>query len=1066
MKIPVVGNAYAAVVALTGKAAVLAAACLALSAQAATYTVASGESLTLDSSTNNKFGNQITLQADATLVVPVIEGWDGYRIYANIYVAGAARIEPDPEATLPSPWYLRIAGGIIAQDDTCSLTIGGGLTQIYFGLQAGDKTPAADVAVDGTGVHYPIINLKNLYFDATQNGTFNIRAGSACTVMQLPTTCNIKFNDTNITLALKGKDVFAQLGQSKPYCLTNFNAVVLDSAAIPTGNVVKVAAGRTLAIKPCSVSTSSWSWTGSAGEVNFDVELEAEDSLLLFRAKNTGWASFVGNVTGEGKVYVRGENDSSGSRVMFNGDITCRGGIEKTSIAEVRYGPDAGWRNKVKHWFDAADTNSYIKFTAEPPTGYTTQVGDATSGYFDTIVGWKDTLKGTNDVFCYNTRMWKDGKQPKQNYVLEVLPYIVPNGLNGLNYISCGLYGGKCTAGWGLNTQSTHARRLPFWQGEADGANMAVGVATNSNCKYAIMVFGSQQGGGAALLGSTATSTARPTRNNGVDQPWITSHAAYFNLAVDGEAVNPASSTPNGGWQIVSLDMTRKTTSLNSLGAQTAAADYSQSAGGQNYAEVILFGTAPTEAERTACERYLAKKWGLTASYHGGLASGECRLNSTNANMSVTVFGDVNLTGVYEGTVNVDSRSSVSFARQMPTTTEANLPSTGRVGWYDPDFEPTRKIRTTNANRPLELDGVLPRTADGVDTTRGWFGGARGDDAHNRCPWIDEGSRNGGPSRHWINFQDIYLQDNDGKYFGNMLRYKTVAFNEDNVKTTTSTTFNMQQAFMVLDTSKGGGTPLLDTSNGSGIVKKRFGVTVPGDDWTKSIHANGGRKTEGVFLGGKAWLNKTEVDPYTHGFTGKPEILTLETTGDFPVGFLGCYGEQDNKKLANFEIMGEVIFYSAPLSAEDRAKVQDYLMYKWLGKVDNAVYSDASAATLSGNGRVTAAGFDDPALPALSSAFTGTLAVTNDLAFTVGSPVTCGHVVELPNACTITVDVPANTESGTYTLLSATPIVGGTHATLTFTSAAEGKYEGQLVLSANTLSIALKRLGGVTIIVR
>lgn len=1035
-------------------------------AHAATYTVASGESLTLDHESNNEYGNQITLQDGATLVVPV-NGSDGYRIKANLYVAGAARIEPDPEATLPSAWYLRFPSGIIASNDTCSLTIGGGLTQVFFGLQAGDKTPEADVAVDGTGIHYPIISLKNLLFDATARGTFVLRSSSACTVVQLPTTCDIKFNDTNVTLALKGADTFAQLGQTPPYSPTNFNAVVLDKAAIPAGTLVKVPAGRTLAVKPCSVSTSSWNWTGIADEVSFDVELEAEDSLLLFRTKNSGWASFVGNVTGEGRVYVRGENDSSGSRVTLNGDITCRGGLEKTSLAEVRYGPDAGWRVKVKHWFDAADTNSYVMFTAEPPAGRTHQVGDATAGYFDTIVGWKDTLKGTNDVFCYNTRMWRNGNQPKQNYVLEVLPYIVPNGLNGLNYISFGLCGGTCTAGWGLNTDSKHARRLPFWQGEADGANKAVGAPTTSTCKYAIMVFGSQQGGGKALLGTpNSSSTARPNRENGLDQPWIASQATNFNLVVDGEAVDPATGTPNGGWQIVSLDMTKKTTTLNSLGAQSASGEDGTASGGQNYAEVILFESKLTDVERAACERYLAKKWGLTASYHGGTASGECRLNSTNANMSVTVFGDVTLTGVYEGTVNIDSRSSVSFARQMPTTTEANLPATGRVGWYDPDFEPTRKMRTTNANRPLELDGVLPRTADGVDTTVGWFGGARGSEATDRSPWIDEGSRNGGPSRHWINFQDLYLQDNSGKYYGNMLRYKNVAFNEDNVKTTTFTTFNMQQVFMVLDTSAGGGTPLLDTVDASGIVKSRIGTNLPGDDWTKSIHANGGRKTEGVFLGGKAWLDKTEVDPYTHGFTGKPEILTLETTGDFPAGVLGYYGKQDNKKLANFEIMGEVIFYSAPLSAEDRAKVQDYLMYKWLGKVDNAVYSDASAATLAGSGRVTAAGFDDPALPALSPAFTGTLAVTNDLAFTVGSPITCGHAVELPQACTITVDVPANTESGTYTLLSASSVAGGENATLAFTPAADGKYEGQFVLSGNALSIALKRIKGVTIIFR
>lgn len=1035
-------------------------------AHAETITVTNGESLTLDTATNNKYGNQITLQDGATLIAPVPDGGDGYRIHANVYVAGAARI--NLASTPTSAYYLRFAGGLIAANDTCSLTVGGGLTQAFFGLQAGDKTPEADVAVDGSGIHYPIINLKNFLFDATARGTFVLRSSSACTVIQLPTTCDIKFNDANVTLALKGADALAQIGQSSPYCLTNFNAVVLDRAAIPAGSVVKVAAGHTLAIKPCNIA-STWNWTGIADEVNFDVELEDEDSVLLFRTKNQGWTRFVGNVTGEGKVYVRGE-DNGQSRVMFNGDIACRGGLEtKADFADVRFGPDAGWRAKVKHWFDAADTNSYVMFTAEPPSGRTTQVGNATDGYYDTIVGWKDTVKGTNDVFCYNTRMWRNGNQPKQNFVLEVLPYIVPNGLNGLNYISFGLNGGKCTTGWGLNTDSTNARRLPFWRGEADGANQAAGAPASSTCKYAIMVYGSQQGGGMSLLGSVKdASTACPNRWNGTDKSWIGSYAACFNMIVDGETVDPASDTPNGGWQIVSLDMSQTNVIVNSLGAQTAAGPDSTAAGGQNYAEVILFDSALTDAERTACERYLAKKWGLTASYQGGMTSGEYRLNSTNTNASVAVFGDMTLTGIYTGGLSVDGRSTVSFAHQLPTTTEANLPATGRMGWYDPDFGPTRKMRTTNANRPLELDGVLCRTADGIDTTRGWFGGARGSENSNRSPWIDEGSRNGGPSRHWIDFRDIYLQDNNGKYYGNVLRYKNVPFNEANVQTTASTTFNMQQVFMVLDTSAGGGTPLLDKVGADGVVKKRFGINAPGDDYTRSIHVNtGGRKTEGVFLGGKAWLNKMEVDPYTHGFTGKPEILTLETTGDFPAGFLGYYGGSDNNTLRNFEIMGEVIFYSAPLSDADREKVQDYLMYKWLGKIDSSVYSDASAATVSGSGRVTAASFDDPTLPTLSPSFTGTLAVTtNDLAFTVGSPVTCGHAVELPDACTITVAVPANTESGTYTLLAASSVKGGANATLALPQGSEGKYEGQLVLSGNTLSLAFKRFKGVTVIVR
>ena len=1029
-----------------------------------TITVASGESLTLNDSTNNKANNQITLNDGATLVVPV--GGDGYRIKANIYVAGEARLVPDPETTLPSPWYLRMAGGLAASNDTCSLTIGGGLTQIYFGALSGDGTITySDAAVDGTGVHYPLIRLKNLYFDATQDGMFLFRSDSACTVVQLPTTCRIGFaaNGGIPTLALKGADTFAQLGQTSPYSPTNFNAVVLDKSAIPAGTLVKVPAGRTMAVKPCRQGGTMWQWGGEEQEVCFDVELEDEDSMLLFRTVNAGWTRFVGNITGAGKVYVRGETgNSSGSRVMFNGDIACGGGLQISNKGEVRYGPDASWRTKVKHWFDAADTNSYVLLATTPPAGKS----NTFPGGYPAIVGWKDTINGTNGLFCYNTRIW-NSNPPSKNYVLQVMPYVVTNGLNGLNYINFGNCGGTvASAAWGETASVSEARRLPFWYGEANGAVKAAGASASSQCAYAVMVFGSQQGGGKALLGTSISASNRLTRDDTTSKPWLGNNASKYGLVVDGEAVDPATDTPNGGWQIVSLDMTRYATTINALGAQSADGPNATAAGGQNYAEVILFGEGLTEAERKACERYLAKKWGLTGNYTGGIV-GEYRLNSASSSTSVKVFGDVTLAGIYDGAVAVDDRSTVSFAHQLPTTTEANLPATGRVGWFDPDFAPTRKMRTTNANRPLELDGVLCRTVDGVDTTVGWFGGARGSDQSNRCPWIDESSHNGGPVRHWIDFRDLYdkTYDTNERIMGNMLRYRTTAYSESVMKTTSSTTFKVQQAFLVLDTSAGGGTPLLDKSDATGVVRARYGTTRPGDTYTKSIHANGDRKTGGVFLNGKAWLNKTKVDPYTHGFTGKPEILTLETTGDFPVGFLAYYGAHDDYRDGNYEIMGETIFYSAPLSDEDRAKVQDYLMYKWLGKVDGAVYSDSTSARISGKGTVTAANFEDVSLPNLSS-FAGTLAFFGDLSLGVGNPKTCGYAVVLPDGCKVSIEVPAGTESGTYTLLTASSIAGFENATFELAGDMAEKYKFNVVCESGVIRVNLSRITGVRIFLR
>ena len=391
--------------------ATVAAAFCASSLSAETITVASGASLALDASTNNKAGNQITLEDGATLVAPV--SGDGYRIDANVYVAGAARI--DLASTPTSAFYLRIAGGLAANDDSCSLTVGGGRTEVFFGLQNVDRSPNADIAADGTGISYPIINLKNLYFDATSRGTFHLRANSACTVIQLPTTCDFKIN-TNVTLALKGADALAPLGQSNPYSITNFNAVVLDRAAIPAGSTVKVGAGRKLAVKPCGIY-DSWVWGGVEQEVNFNVELEGDDSLLLFRTVNAGWTRSVGDITGKGKVYVRGENNSNASRVLFGGDIACKGGLQTSSVADVRFGPDAGWRSRVKHWFDAADESSYVLLNTTPPSGKS----NVFPGGYPALVGWKDTLKGTNDVFCYNTRLWNNNP-PSSTYVLQVVP--------------------------------------------------------------------------------------------------------------------------------------------------------------------------------------------------------------------------------------------------------------------------------------------------------------------------------------------------------------------------------------------------------------------------------------------------------------------------------------------------------------------------------------------------------------------------------------------------------------------------------------------------------------------
>ncbi len=133
--------------------------------------------------------------------------------------------------------------------------------------------------------------------------------------------------------------------------------------------------------------------------------------------------------------------------------------------------------------------------------------------------------------------------------------------------------------------------------------------------------------------------------------------------------------------------------------------------------------------------------------------------------------------------------------------------------------------------------------------------------------------------------------------------------------------------------------------------------------------------------------------------------------------------------------------------------------------MDNAVYSDATAATLSGAGTVTAASIDDAALPDLSS-FTGTLALSGDLALKVGETKTLACAVSLPKGCTISVEVPDGTADGTYTLLEAASIDGFDGATVVLTGDKVDKYKAVVTCDGGIISVKLRLVRGLTLILR
>ena len=118
-------------------------------------------------------------------------------------------------------------------------------------------------------------------------------------------------------------------------------------------------------------------------------------------------------------------------------------------------------------------------------------------GQYPVICGWKDHIKGTSDIFLFS-------RDAFNNCYPHWLPYLVEGGLNGKDYLSFGVYYSDidystvdsldCPSGGKIN------RWLQFVAASSTGAN-GMGkpkgnYTTLTGCKYCIMVFGSQYGGG------------------------------------------------------------------------------------------------------------------------------------------------------------------------------------------------------------------------------------------------------------------------------------------------------------------------------------------------------------------------------------------------------------------------------------------------------------------------------------------------------------------------------------------------------------------------------------------
>ena len=447
----------------------------------------------------------------------------------------------------------------------------------------------------------------NLHFDGNVSGSptatfaFSASGGTAFFDGGVSLGGTLLFNKDN-TLSFKGNGPFS-LGDvtvgselSAAKLLGNGSATLSVGAVSGTLNVegfsldVRESAADGATLNLCG--SGPWTVKGPASGDPADISGALNPSV-------------AGGVTFGGQLKLGDLGTTFSSVTLLEGAVL----TDTTIDSSVRIsGPGrivlagTSWKEKVALWVDSTDTNSFV-YVGDEGNDWTDSSKTVYNG-FSLISQWKDCRPG-HDVYRFrNTRY------TTTTAISTRSPNVYPCDdksllLNGHHTVSM----------W--HNGATSTRRINIVETTNLDSQSPITAA------YAIMVFGAQSGGGAALLGTSDGYFARTPgfdkTNSGIGADKPISSNNVFNVHINGGAAVSATSTGfSNGWQIVSMDAKKRTIyglGARSLGTGDEGSSTATDAGFQRYAEVMLFTEAPTELERQVAEEYLAAKWGLPCAH-------------------------------------------------------------------------------------------------------------------------------------------------------------------------------------------------------------------------------------------------------------------------------------------------------------------------------------------------------------------------------------------------------------------------------------------------------------------
>ena len=292
------------------------------------------------------------------------------------------------------------------------------------------------------------------------------------------------------------------------------------------------------------------------------------DSLYLNPGTFTvSGAATVKQISGPGTLIKQGSEMLS---VRFSSITDMR--VEAGKLTLAAPDPASVLGNLPALWLDAAAPGVFTQYQSYTFTND-----------FTVIERWNDCRPGAPH-YGYNTRGGNNH---------QVYPYVMTDNQNGLPVVSMGSFQGTLPPGY-ENGSLPEARRLP--------------LSTNLYPQHVVMMYGSQNGGGAAVVGGDdlrlrrGGSTTDDYRNPAT--PILT---FPYPVWTNGVAVTATNTGFNGGYQILTLNA--QGTPVSELGWQKKFTP--DSAGGQNYGEVLVYTNALTDLDRMTVETYLAQKWAL-----------------------------------------------------------------------------------------------------------------------------------------------------------------------------------------------------------------------------------------------------------------------------------------------------------------------------------------------------------------------------------------------------------------------------------------------------------------------